>query len=258
MANNTELNYLYQRILISELIEKTNRCGVSWDQLSSGVFKTDFTWNNNDYDVYFTLLPQSVYILDFIKFGVNFISFNSTIDDQLDDLYHAIVDGIEKRLLQEIIQDISSLRTCENFIDEFPHGGAKISGTALYSKVKIVEVGDGGLFLGGSANVTNPIVISGKAFVSGYSNVTSTYFKSGSSGSIVAGDADVKPYFEFGSGGARISGHAILPVDVYLGGLVNYVGKIERLNPDGSLTLIQNDVGSVADLEVDLTDSDYE
>lgn len=247
MANNTDLSYIYGKILIGELIEKTNRCGISWDQLSSGVFKSELIWGNDYYDVFLTLFPNNVYILDFVRFGSNFLHCNSSVHDQLDDLYRTIIGNIEKNDLHEFIDVISSIQTCTSIANETSTGGLRVGGAAPYGKVKIVEVG-GGIVVAGVAEVKVSIIMSGGILANGASDFAVNYFALTSRGAIVGGEADVKPYLEIGSGGAEVYGQAALPINVYLGN----IDSIERLNPNGTLTTILSGIGTISDLAVDL------
>ena len=59
--NLLEMAYLNSLIIVDELVEKTQRCGIIWDQLPNLAFHTTFMWKGKWHDFYLTPMQKKVF-----------------------------------------------------------------------------------------------------------------------------------------------------------------------------------------------------
>jgi len=87
--NIHELDYIYPKILILQLIEKTKDCAVIWDKMSPTAYKTKFSIDDRYYDINLTYL-RSTYIIDFVRNGRFVINVDAASVPELIDLFKVI------------------------------------------------------------------------------------------------------------------------------------------------------------------------
>lgn len=99
---------LQPTIMIGELIDRSKRGAVIWNQTSPRSFQTSFQWNNDWYDANIVSI-QNGHVLDIVKNEQITISQNSFVNDQVRILYVVVSDILNGNVVAEIMQDLNSL-----------------------------------------------------------------------------------------------------------------------------------------------------
>lgn len=113
MSNLQELKAIHKTALITEMIEKTRACTFVWNQLSPGNYKSTAA----PYEFYLSKVTGSgSYILDVLKHGQRYRSYNSTVNIEVAELF-ALVDGLTATLDQfmktrKVGNFLSQIRGC--------------------------------------------------------------------------------------------------------------------------------------------------
>lgn len=193
--NLLQLIDLQPGLLLADLIDKTKRCAITWDQVSHTTFHSSFVWNNDWYDVYVTLMRGS-YGLDLNRNERNVLSINSYVNDQVAVLYYVITDSMDDNEIKQIIQDVNSLISARNIKRESGLGGVVVSGSSTVAFYKYVI---GGVKTGGTASlVAAPASFTNDATAEfdgySYSNFDET------NPTLVIGSADNHIPFYYGQG----------------------------------------------------------
>ena len=139
--NLLELLSLQPDIIVAELIDKTKRCAITWDQISYTTYSSAFLWKNDWYDVY-TTQTQYGYVLDVVRNKRKVFNLNSYTNDQVQSLYYVITDTMKYQTIKEIIQDLNTLAPCtivprQSANDE--DGGVLVGGSGVVSVVNAAQ-----------------------------------------------------------------------------------------------------------------------
>lgn len=87
--NLYDIDYLYPRILILEMIEKTKGCAVVWDQITPTTYQTHWSVSNRYYDVTMTYL-RNTYRVDFIRNGRSVLNIDANNVPEVIDLFRVV------------------------------------------------------------------------------------------------------------------------------------------------------------------------
>ena len=149
--NLLDMAYLNSLIIVDELIDKTQRCAVVWDQLPNSSYHTSFFWKNQLYDFYLTPMQNTV-VGDALINGRNVLSATSYIYPTILDLYNAVSEVINVDPAVQILQDLNLTQECQSKYPIVGSGGLKTGGTAIFrQKNRYAERGSGGVKTGGYA-----------------------------------------------------------------------------------------------------------
>jgi hypothetical protein len=83
------IDYLYPKILILELIEKTKSCAVVWNRATPTDFTTHWSGQNRYYDVCITYL-RNTYRVDFVRNGRSVLNVDAGNVPEVVDLFRII------------------------------------------------------------------------------------------------------------------------------------------------------------------------
>lgn len=144
--NLYSLDYLYPRILILELIEKTKGCAVVWDRLRPSVYKTHWQVDNRYYNVTLTYL-KTTYRIDFIRNGRSIYNVDSFAVAELSELYQIV--EIYLAQVDESLMAIQNQLDCTRISRLRSYGGVVGGGTSIFSKLKNPAIATGGVKVGG-------------------------------------------------------------------------------------------------------------
>jgi hypothetical protein len=134
--NFDELKTLNRSALISELIDKTNRCAFVWNSIAVGQYKT----TSASYDMYLTRASQDNYILDVVKNANPYRSYNSNIMPDVKELYDTVdalsVNSTNLERAKVLMATFSQIRGCgPQTYTEVSSGGIKISSSGLVQQL---------------------------------------------------------------------------------------------------------------------------
>lgn len=131
MANFDELKEITQIALIKQLTEKTKKCGVVWNQLTASQFRA----TNGSLDFVLTKTGPEMTVLDILKDGRQYRSYNSGILSDVQDLFEIVSlltgsnTGLEKA--RRAANFMSLINGCHNpDMNLVMRGGASLSGSA--------------------------------------------------------------------------------------------------------------------------------
>ena len=131
--NLLELIAMQPDIIVSELIQKTKDCSLTWDQITHTTYSTKFLWKSVYYDVYVTQIHNG-YVLDVLKNKRKAFNLNSYLNDRVQVLHSTISDTLKTDASRQIIQDLNSLTPCV-IAPKAPQrtrtGGLKAGGSAI-------------------------------------------------------------------------------------------------------------------------------
>jgi len=144
--NLYSLDYLYPRILILELIEKTKGCAVVWDRLRPSVYKTHWQVDNRYYNVTLTYL-KTTHRIDFIRNGRSIYNVDSFAVAELSELYQIV--EIYLAQVDESLMAIQNQLDCTRISRLRSYGGVVGGGTSIFSKLKNPAIATGGVKVGG-------------------------------------------------------------------------------------------------------------
>lgn len=199
------IDYLYPKILILELIEKTKSCAVVWEKITPTAYTTHWSSpQNRYYDVCITYL-RSNYRVDFVRNGRSVLNVDSGNVPEVVDLFRIIGVYLGQDDISTITPAIQNQIDCSRMRREKARGGVIVSGRGTVMSSTSV-FGEDGVILGGSALFSK--------FLPGQ-------------GGILAGGSGVDSWASLlnGSGGAKTGGririHPIAHDPFYAGLFVN-------------------------------------
>lgn len=228
---NEELKYVYSKIFILELIEKSKRCSIEWDQISSTCFQTELVFESITYDVFVNKLEFAI-VLDILKNDTRILNSNSNSDSDIAVLYSTIEDTVNAdNSIREAVTGFNSLLPCNKNIRKVARGGVVGGGTSLALRVKVAATSGG-------------IKTGGEAFNSAFRPIGG--LKAGGTARVRGGVSLVA------SGGAKLGGRARVT-----GGEVLYManpsgtGSLEILNSAGKIKTILTGLTNIDKVAVD-------
>lgn len=185
------IDYLYPRILILELIEKTKGCAVVWDQITPTVYQTHWSVSDRYYDVTITYL-RNTYRVDFIRNGRSVLNVDAGNVPEVIDLFRVIGIYLGQDYVPGISAAIQNQLDCTHRHREAARGGVEVSGVARISS-RTSFSGGGGVVLSGSSTVSKFLPGSGGMTSGGVAVVQVTY-NIESSGGVVLAEPFVSDY----------------------------------------------------------------
>lgn len=120
MSNKTELKTISRSALLSEVINKTSRCALLWNQTSP----VRYACSSLPYEFYLTQTAPLVYVLDVHKDGRPYRAYNSTTQPEVAELYVAVDSalGNAQRFdrTRQLAAAVGRIRNgCTQSVDEF-------------------------------------------------------------------------------------------------------------------------------------------
>jgi len=149
--NLYSIDYLYPKILILELIEKTKGCSVVWDKIRSATYKTHWQVEDRYYDISLTYL-KNTFKIDFKRNGRSVYSLDSNAVAEINDLYQIVELYLEQD--DSFLPALQSQLSCRRYHKAKAKGGVVSGGTSAYV-VKAIRTSTGGVKVGGSSNVSH-------------------------------------------------------------------------------------------------------
>jgi len=236
--NLYSIDYLYPRILILELIEKTKGCAVVWNKIRPAVYKTHWKVEDRHYDVSLTYL-KTTFKIDFARNGRSVYNVDSNAVAEIDDLYQIVDLYLEQD--DSFLPALQSQLNCRRYHRIKSKGGVVAGGTSAYLR-KIIKTTTGGVVVGGSSSVLKFLPGHGGVVVRGSSIVRIIYTINimASGGVRCGGIAKSMPYLEKGSGNIVVGGVAHVPMDVYVASLSQNEVGIKKVLVNGSSVLLSS------------------
>ena len=155
MGNLEELNYLYRKIVVAEMVEKLKSGGVVWDRLTPYQYRSTVFQGGDCWDMYLTSLGGSV-VLDFRKNARHFYSVNSSDDLTVASLYQELADdGLCDE--QSLLADIQQFEGCGlKTYNQKMSGGILTSGDHV-TLLLLWPPSESGILVYGEADVRQPV-----------------------------------------------------------------------------------------------------
>ena len=179
------IDYLYPRILVLELIEKTKGCAVVWDQVTPTVYQTHWSVSNRYYDVTITYL-RNTYRVDFIRNGRSVLNIDAGNVPEVVDLFRVIGIYLGQDYITGVSAAIQNQLDCTHRHREAARGGVEVGGSATIGSFTNFVSEDGGVTISGSSDVTSFLPGSG-GVISGGSAVVSAVYSITATGGVEAG-----------------------------------------------------------------------
>lgn len=138
--NLDELKTLNRSALISEITEKTKKCGLIWQQIANGQFVT----TSPTYDLYLTKMSSDTYSLDVLKNASLYRSYNSNFQIEVQELYETVdsllMNSTNIERMKALISAVGQIRACNpSAFSETLSGGLVGSGGALIQNLTILN-----------------------------------------------------------------------------------------------------------------------
>lgn len=102
LSNFKTLKALKRAAIVSELEEKSRGCSVQWTQLSN----TQFQATVDPYDFYITQTTPDTCVLDVLKNGAPYRSYNSVEHPEVQDLYNFVNDTVVQSYIRNNITNV--------------------------------------------------------------------------------------------------------------------------------------------------------
>lgn len=109
MENNEELGYLYQQTFLGELSRKTSSGALIWNTVSAG----QYTTSADQYAFHLTKTNIDHIVLDVLKDGALFASYNSSVESVIADLYTEVTSISDTK-------DTDKSKDLTNFLQQLP------------------------------------------------------------------------------------------------------------------------------------------
>lgn len=135
-SNLDSLKTVSRLALIKELIERTKECSFVWDDIGPGRFRSV----SLPYEFFLTKTSAETAVLDVLKNGGYYRTYNSSTQGEVDNLY-ATVDTLyasnaKAERLNKVTQFVSTIRGCSpRTYSIVMNGGINGDGTAIVSKM---------------------------------------------------------------------------------------------------------------------------
>ncbi len=113
MTNNDELNYVYRKISVYEMVEKIKSCGIIWSQLNTYQYKTTIEQNNDIWDLVISqMITNDIVVIDFKKNGSYYYTINSQEDPNLIIMFQEIQGDEDFKRDQKLLSDVTTFEGC--------------------------------------------------------------------------------------------------------------------------------------------------
>lgn len=234
MDNIFEIDLIYKKIVVSEILSKVRSAALVWKQLSVYVFETTFESGGDYWTLNLSLLDYKKSI-DVSRDGIYEFSFSSEEYPQVEDIYNEIIEHEKSKRYIDFSYGLQNIINIINVpVDVGSSGCVLLGGQALIIQGIIAS---GGAEVSGEAVVDSQINIgNGPLVVGGYSEIQCVYDHVASGGVQCSGNyigdniiVDIDPAgvsaagtafvyitrVNVGSGGAELGGEAFVE---YLGG----------------------------------------
>jgi hypothetical protein len=196
-SNLQELDYLYNRIMVVELIKRTTNCSLDWEQ-TENVFQAEWTFEGLDYNVNLVRLPSG-YVLDFIRDGEVTFSTTTIVDETIWELVR-LVDNPNSPI-RESLTGLRSQRGCESIFNEVGTGGVEVAGRPRPSLRINVHDPDllGGLEAAGDSPNKSGFFAQGGQFLGGTATNWGYFFRKGRGGVVTRGGVELPWLYTMGA-----------------------------------------------------------
>jgi len=183
------IDYLYPRILILELIEKTKGCAVVWDQITPTVYQTHWSVSDRYYDVTITYL-RNTYRVDFIRNGRSILNVDAGNVPEVIDLFRVIGIYLGQDYVPGISAAIQNQLDCTHRHREAALGGVEVGGSARVFN-STLYVAQSGVIIGGTSISSSSIQAAGGVVVGGDAEISNQIISVVGSGGVVAGGTNL-------------------------------------------------------------------
>jgi hypothetical protein len=111
-SNHENLEYLYRRIAVLEMVEKLKNCALTWNQIAINQYHINMEQNGHIWDMYLTKQLTSEIVLDFSRDGKYFYSLNSETENGIVELYEEIEGDEYFNRDKKIMRHVQTLDDC--------------------------------------------------------------------------------------------------------------------------------------------------
>jgi hypothetical protein len=112
-TNNENLDLIYRRVSILEMIEKIKSCGMLWHKVAPNTYQSTYIVADDVWDLNISKnYHNGVITIDFRKNTSYFYTIDSDVDSGIKQLFEDIEGDEDFQKDRQLLRDVSGIPTC--------------------------------------------------------------------------------------------------------------------------------------------------
>ena len=115
ITNNENLDVVYRRVSILEMVEKIKSCGMVWNRISPNTYQSTYIIGEDVWDLNISKNYRSgVITIDFRKNASYFYTIDSDVDSGILEIFEEIEGDEDFHRDRQLLMDVSAISTCHD------------------------------------------------------------------------------------------------------------------------------------------------